>query len=55
MIERVFLKRIFIDRFIENLIFDVNRNKHVLIKDRLTDKDQKILNKMCTIFKSFYN
>ena len=39
MIERGLLKRILINRFIENLIFDADRNKHVLIKDRLTDED----------------
>ncbi len=39
MIERALLKRILINKFIENLIFDADKNKHVLIKNRLTNED----------------
>jgi len=55
MIERALLKRILIDRFIENSIFDADRNKHVLIEDRLTDEDWKTLSETYTILKPFYS
>jgi hypothetical protein len=55
MIDRIIKKRINVNIYIVNSIYEIDKNKIVPIKDRLTDEDWLILSEIHEILKSFYN
>jgi hypothetical protein len=54
MIERAIQKRTSVDRFIENSIYETDKNKIVPVEDRLTNQDWLVLTETCNILRPFY-
>lgn len=55
MIDRALKKRDIVNRFIENSTYEIDKNKHVPVEDRLTNEDWKVLAETHTILKPFYS
>ena len=55
MIDRVFKKRGNVERFIENSIYEIDKNKIVHVEDRLIIEDWHVLIEIHNIFKFFYH
>ncbi len=54
MIDRAFKKRGNVERFIENFIYEIDKNKIVPVEDRLTTEDWYVLIETHNILKPFY-
>jgi len=55
MIDRAFKKRGNVKRFIENSIYEIDKNKIVPVEDRLIIEDWHVLIEIHNIFKFFYH
>jgi hypothetical protein len=55
MIDKIIKKRIRVDVYIANSIYEIDKNKIVLIDDKLIDENWLILNEIYEIFKFFFN
>ncbi len=55
MIDRVFKKRGNVERFIENSIYEIDKNKIVHVEDRLIIEDWHVFIEIYNIFKLFYH